>query len=219
MTAKMFAPAGRGGIITSSKTGTVYTIAADGSILAADADVGDLIGAGFASADRDGQAATGIGTVRIPLKAFTNSDGSVLAAAPAAGKFGLTLTFGTSQTLLSETANSNTKTDIATLEYQLPNSYVAGQDLTLSVNAIVSGTLTTKTIAADARKMTDAGAAGANLIATAAQVMGLANADSVFTITGATLSPGDRIMLQLTMVITEASAANQTGKINSVRLT
>jgi len=214
----MIAPTGATGIIHASKTGNKYTLAADGTVSVDTRDLPDLEAAGFSVVPRNGQAATGIGTVRLPLIHFKNSDGSVLTASPAAGKFGVSLTHGTSEALTSETANANTKTDIASIEFTLPQTYAAGQDITLNVNAKVSGTLTTKTIAADARKVSDAGAHGSNLIATAAQVMGTTAADLTFTITGTTLSPGDRIALQLTMVITEGASANQTGTINSVRL-
>lgn len=218
MTVKMIAPTGTGGIVQASTSGTTYTIAADGTIDANIKDVNALESAGFTPVRRDGQSANGLSTIRLPLVNFKNSDGSVLAASAAAGKLGVSMTFGTSEVLISEVAQSNTKTDIAFIELVLPSSYIAGQDINLNVNAIVSGTLTTKTIAAAASKCSDAGAHGSNLIATAAQAMGTTAGDLAFVITGATLSPGDRVALQLTMVITEGAAATQTGKINSVRL-
>lgn len=218
MAVKMFAPTGTTGIVQASGSQTTYTVAADGSISANPNDVAALLQAGFTQAARGGQGASGIGTLRPSLLTFKNTDGTTLAASPASGKFGITETFGTSEKLLSETANSNTKTDAAITEFTLPDSYVAGQDLTLSVNAVVSGTLTTKTVAADARKIADAGTEGSNLIATAAQVMSTTAADLTFVVTGTTLSPGDRVALKLTMVVTEGAAADQTGSINSVRL-
>jgi hypothetical protein len=218
MTVKLFAPTGRTGIVQASASGTTYTIAADGSVSVDSLDVPALERAGFTTASRDGQASNGLGTIRIPLVAGKNSDGSVLTASPASGKFGVSLTAGTSEALTSETAQSNTKTDVAYFETVLPPSYVAGQDITLTVNAKVSGTLTTKTIAAAAYKVADAGTQGSTLIATAAQAMTTSAADYAFTITGTTLSPGDRLGLLLTMVLTEAAAATQTGTVNSLRL-
>jgi hypothetical protein len=219
MSVKMIAPTGLTGIVQASKTLTKYTIADDGTVVVAAVDVDSLQNAGFTVAARDGQGASGLGGVNLPLLGFKNTDGTTLTAAAAAGKFGLSVTFGTSEKLLSESANSNTKTDASITEVVLPPSYVAGQDIALVVNGQVSGALDTKTVAADARKIANDGTqSAANLIATAAQALGTDAGDLTFVISGATLNAGDRLGLKLTMVLTESAAAGQTGQINSVRL-
>src|SRR6185503_2577935 len=102
MTTKMFAPAGVTGIVQASKSQTTYTIGSDGSINAALADVDDLLSAGFTLANRTSNSANGLPTTVIPWTAFRNADGSALAAAAAAGKFGQTVTLGTVHKLISE---------------------------------------------------------------------------------------------------------------------
>lgn len=221
MATKMFAPSGTTGLVQGSPSGTSYNIASDGSISAAVGDVPGLIAAGFTMADRTSNAATGIPTIRLPLLNGKNSDGSVVAAAAASGKFGATMTIGTSEVLLSEVANNNAKSDTVFYELSLPANYVAAQDLTLTVNGnytIGGGTLSVKTLTATAYKMADAGTHGSNLIATAAATVPAAAGDMAFVITGTTLSPGDRVGIKLVMALTETASSNVTGQINSLRL-
>lgn len=152
---------------------------------------------------------------------FQNSDGSVLAASAAAGKFGITLSAGTAMNLVTEAANSNTKTDVAIHEYIVPSSYVAGTNLTVTANTMYvlgSGTVGTHTLAAAAYLTANDGTQGATLIATAAQSVPAAAADVTFTITGTSLVAGSRLLLSFTLVIQDTGASNITAKLNSVRI-
>lgn len=167
-------------------------------------------------------AANGMtGAMRMPLIHAKNSDGTTLAASAAAGKFGLALTVGTSEVLLSEAANSNTKTDIAVWEFVLPPTYIAASNLTVTANTnytLGSGTVGTHTLAMAAYLCADAGTQGSTLIATAAQTVPAAAGEVTFTITGTSLSPGSRVMLAATLVIQDTGGSNITAQINSVRV-
>jgi hypothetical protein len=205
-------------------SGTTYIADATGTVLNVplNTDLRDLINDGGRVIDSTSTpSANGLFVMQFQLISGKNSDGTTLAAAAAAGKFGLTLTAGTSEILLSEAANSNTKTDIVIFEHQLPRNYIAGTNMTLTANAqftIGGGTSATHTLGAAAYKCANAGTQGATLIATAAATLVAAAADYNYVITGTTLNPLDRILLSLTAVIQDSGASNVTGQINSVRL-
>jgi hypothetical protein len=160
---------------------------------------------------------------RVQILHGRNADGSVIvAASQGAGNFLMSLTPGTSSSILGEAAQSNTKTDTAVFDTTLPDDYVAGQDITATLNALLSGTgvAGTKTAALSAYKVASDGTHGANLIATAAQNLTGAAADYAFTITGASLSPGDRLILKAVTVVQETGgAATIKSQVNSIRLT
>jgi len=65
----------------------------------------------------------------------------------------------------------------------------------------------------------DVGTEGSSLIATAAQNLTGSNADYVFTVTGSSLVPGERLLLKLTSVATEGGNTGTThNQINSIRV-
>lgn len=164
---------------------------------------------------------SGLAVTPLRLLDFKNNDGTTLAAAAAAGKFGLTSTPGTVEQLLTEAANSNTKTDIAQAEFVLPPSYTAGQNITVTANCdytLGAGTVGTHTLAAAAYLTANDGTQGTTLIATAAQTVPAAAGDVTFTITGTTLAPGSRLMLTFTLVIEDSGGSNITAHVNSVRI-
>ena len=158
----------------------------------------------------------------IPLNTGKNADGTTLAATPPVGGFAISNTAGVVTCLLGEQAQGNTKTDAATWEVTLPSDYVAGRDVTLTVNAYASGVGTlgaTKTLTLTAYLISDTvGTHGSNLGPAAATITTSA-ADYAFTINGATLSPGNRIQLRLTMAVQETGGASAlVPRINSMRL-
>lgn len=160
----------------------------------------------------------------LALLGFKNGDGTTLAASASSGKFGISLTPGTSEALTGEAATSNTKTDVLAVEVVLPPWYIAGQNVTLTVNSNFSlgggglSAIGTHTLAAAAYLNTTSGTQGSTLIATAAQSVPASPADVTFTITGTTLLPSSRLILTLTMVIQEIGGGTATGQVNSVRL-
>lgn len=162
-----------------------------------------------------------IGATRLPLIHGKNSDGTTLSASASSGKFGITLTAGTSEKLTTEAANSNTKTDVVVWEMVLPAGYIAGTDITVTANCnytLGAGTVGTHTLAMAAYLCADAGTQGSTIIATAAQTVPAAAGEVTFTITGTTLTPGARLMLAGTLVIQDTGGSNITATINSVRL-
>lgn len=166
-------------------------------------------------------AANGLIETPLPFFNFKNSDGTTLAASAAAGKFGLSFTAGTSEFLLSEAANSNTKTDVAAVEFVLPANYIAGQDVTVTAHTrytLGSGTVGTHTLAAATYLNAAAGTQGATLIATAAQTVPATDGAVSFVITGTTLSPGSRLTMTLTLVIQDTGGSNITAQVNSVTI-
>lgn len=168
-------------------------------------------------------AANGIPTpTRLNLTQAKNITGAALAAGAAAGVFGFSISLGTSFALISEAANSNTKTDVAMWEFELPPTYVAGSNINVLVNSnytLGGGTVGTHTLAAAAYLSVDAGTQGSSLIATSAQTVPSSAGTQTFVITGTTLSPGDRLVLTLTLVLQDTGGSNITATINSVRLT
>jgi hypothetical protein len=166
-------------------------------------------------------AATGIYPLPLPLLHARNSDGSVLAAAASSGKFGVSITLGTSTFLVTEAANSSTKTDTAVFDVILPSSYIAGQNVTITANVqyvVGSGTIGSHTVTFHAYRTAKDGTQGSDLVATGAVSVPATATDVTSVITGATLLPGDRLTLSAVMVIQDTGASNITGQLNSVRL-
>lgn len=164
---------------------------------------------------------TGLSGFALPLIGFKNADGTTLAASASSGKFGISITAGTSMVLLSEAANSNTKTDTAGVEIVLPASYVAGQNVTVTASTqytLGSGTVGTHTLAGAAYLTADNGTQGSTLIATSAQSVPSAAGNVTFTITGTSLVPGSRLWLTFTLVIQDTGGSNITAQVNSIKL-
>lgn len=167
-------------------------------------------------------ATTGLfGSLFISILSVKNNDGTTLSASASSGKFGISSTPGTSEFLVTEAANSSTVTDVCQFEVVLPPTYIAGTNITVTVNGnyvLGGGTIGTHTLALAAYLTSTAGTQGANLIGTAAQTVPSSAGNMTFTITGATLSPGSRLMTTQTMVIQDTGGSNITGQINSVQL-
>jgi len=168
-----------------------------------------------------GTNTSGLNGNTLPLTNFKTGAGIGMSASAGASVFGIAITAGTSEHLIGEAANSNTKTDVAGYEYTLPASYVAGSNITVTVNSnynLGSGTVGTHTLAGAAYLAAADGTQGSNLIATSAQTVPAAAGTVSFVITGAGLTAGSRLWLTLTMVIQDTGGSNITGQINSVIL-
>jgi hypothetical protein len=160
---------------------------------------------------------------RVGLTTVKNADGTNLAAAASAAKFGLGVTIGTSELLSSEAAQNNTKTDTGIFEFVLPPEYIAAQNVTLTVNVqrvVAGGTTLTTSINAHIYKMADAGTMGADIGPNAAVVFTATVAtDETFTITGTTLNPGDRLFISVVAIATEGgNTGTVVTQVNSIRL-
>lgn len=152
-------------------------------------------------------------------------DGSVLAPSAGAGKLGIgtTATFGSPATLslVTEVANSSTKTDDVEYEVTLPPDYVAGSAITVAVTQAITigaGTLSTKTLTVDAFKVAADGTVGSNL-GPAAQNLTNASSTLSFAITPTGLVAGDKLLIQLQTVLTETGASNVTANLTSINIT
>lgn len=151
---------------------------------------------------------------------FKNADGTAMAATAASGKFGVSVTLGTSLFLVGEAATSSGPlTDNAIIEVVLPESYQPGTNVNVLVNAqkVGAGTTTTATVLAKAYADANNGTQGANLIATAAATVTASAADYTFVITGTSLVAGQRVTLEITSAITETAGTATHIQVNSVR--
>lgn len=156
----------------------------------------------------------------LALTSARNADGSVVTASAAATTFGISNTAGTSTYLVGANALSATITSTVVWEYQPPFDYVAGRDLTVTVNAYYtgSGTAGTKTLTLTAYRINSStGAQGTNL-GPAAVVLTNTATDNVFTVLGTTLAPANRIEFRLVSVLQETAGTAINSRINSVRI-
>ena len=168
------------------------------------------------------QGADGLFATPVSLTHFKNTDGSTLAASAAAGKFGLSITLGTSMFMVGEAAQGNTKTDDAIIEYTLPPWYVAAQNLTVKVYAKLTGagTAGTKTAQVLAYRTATDGTQGADIGPGTTSAITAAGADISATITGTTLNPGDKVVFKLEVVLQETGGASTlTAQVGSFRVT
>lgn len=140
------------------------------------------------------------------------------AAGTPAGTVGITRTAGTSMVLTGEATSASAKTDKVIFEFNLPDTYVAGTNIPVVVNAnytgggTVTGASTTMTTQAFSESITGTETA---LTVTAAQQFTGTAANYTYTVTGTGLVPGQHVVLELVMLVT-TSAGAATGQINSV---
>ena len=213
----LYLPAGTTQAVGES--GTVYLADSVGRVNAANNDVIGLLNGGcsFMPTTVSGL----LSGTQIALTSGKNADGSGLTATAASGGFATALTAGTSEALDGEAAKGNTKTDTVYFEHVLPNSYVEGQNITVTVNAALTGTGTagTHTLTGHAYLLANNGTMSTDLVTTAAANITAAGADMSFTIPGATLVPGARVLIGVTTAVQETGGANNLGSVlNSVRL-
>lgn len=199
------------------RSGNSYSTDANGLVQnVAAADVLDLMSGGWT------QVAPGFAAFPIALHHGRNTDGSTLAAAAASGKFGQTITLGTSSKLVSEVANASTITDSAIWDVVIPNTFPVGYNPTITVNCnhiLGSGTLGAHTIAVHAYPVNNDGSQDADIVTTAAQNTPAAAADVAFSTAALSeLLAGGRVIVEATMQIVSTGAQAISGNINSIRL-
>lgn len=164
-------------------------------------------------------------TYGIPLQTLKNDDGTSLAAAAAAGKFGISsggLGTGT-LTLDGEAASGASKTSTAMFEFVLPPEYVSGGDVNLVVTAFesVGAATVATTFSCEAYESTKEGAVGSNL-AGAPDVTDITPSwqTSTTAITATGLVAGDRLTVFIRLVSDDAGGAIGTiHQIGAVYLT
>lgn len=160
--------------------------------------------------------------LRIPLLSGRTATGApILVAAAVATDFIPSVSATNTFNLAGTASNNNAKTNDVLYDIVLPNDYVAGTDVTAYIAAgyaTSGGTVSLATVDLVAGIATDAGAAGADICATAAITIAADTAEHAFTITGTTLTPGCRLALKVTVAITNNNATNTTGYIYALRL-
>lgn len=170
------------------------------------------------------QTAAGfIGTWQVPLIQGRNGNGSAFPiTTPTSGDFGLIWGTGGINLLRSESANSSTITDTAVWELTLPDTYIAGTNITVQVYCgyvVGSGTIGTHTLTGAAYSINAfGGGLSSNLIATAAQSVPSSANTLTFTITGTSLIPGARVLLSLAMALQDTGGHAIYGNLFNVNL-
>lgn len=214
-TVTMKAPSTWGGSLSGTPSGASYIPDANGQVQALYVDVPTLASLGF--------VALNSAAVNAPLLNAKNIDGSSLAAAASSGKFGSAITLGTSIAVVSEAANNSSVTDSLLLDLLVPAGHSDASALALNVDASIvigSGVLSVQTLTAHVYGVNVDGTMTADLI-TAGNAQNIVNAGSVLAWSipaGSGLAPGQRVIVELTMALTETSTHAVTGHINSVSL-
>jgi len=141
------------------------------------------------------------------------------AAGTPAGAVGVSRTAGTSLVLVGEATSASAKTNKALWELNLPSTYVAGANISVLVNAIVtgSGTLTAASTTITVAAYTEINGIEAALTVSAAQQFDKTGEALTFTVTGTGLVPGQHIAVEVTVLVT-TSAGACTGQLNSIAL-
>jgi hypothetical protein len=146
--------------------------------------------------------------------------GVPMTAAPGtpSGTVGVTRTAGSKLTLTGETTSGAAAvTDKALFEFDLPDSYVAGANIAVTVNCAAAGTdITAASTTMTAAAYTEINGVEAALGVTAAQQIPTTPTNLTFTITGTGLTPGAHVALDLIMLVTTTTGGAATGVINSV---
>lgn len=218
----MVAPAGVN--LAYGLSGTQYNPGASGVVQVDPEDVVGLISAGWQTVAGNVEPnASGLVTTVLPLTHFKNAAGTTIAATAASGVFGISNTPGTSGPMLTgEVANDATVTDNAVTEFILPANYIAGQNLTVEVDCQYtnsSGTLGTHTIGVNAYLGAEGGGQGSNLGLTSAQSIAGTTAGKLdFTIDGASLAPGGRLLLEVEAIMETTTSGSATAEINEVTI-
>lgn len=133
------------------------------------------------------------------------------------GAVGVKRTAGTSLTLDGETASAGAVTDKVIFEFNLPATYIAGANIPVIVNANYTGagTITAVSTTITAQLYTEVNGVEAAVTTSAAQQFTGTATNYTFTVTGTGLVPGQHVMLELVMLVTNSASTN-VGHINSV---
>jgi len=138
------------------------------------------------------------------------------AAGTPAGTVGISRTAGTSLALTGEATSASAKTDKAIFELNLPDTYVAGANIPVTVNCLATGgTITAASTTMTVAAYTEVNGVETALTVSAAQQIPATAGNLVFTVTGTALTPGQHVVVELVMLVTTSASAG-TGTINSV---
>lgn len=170
--------------------------------------------------DALGNRVVAVPAISLPLTAARADNGAVLTATATGGAMGISRTAGTSLALVGETPTASAATDKALWEILLPNTYVPGNNITVALDAVVTGagTLTAASTTLAVAAYTEIAGVEAALTVTGSQQFGKTESTYTFTVTGTNLVAGQRIVIEVTMVVT-TSAGACTGNLKEVTVT
>ena len=158
---------------------------------------------------------------RIPITSCRHSDGSSLNNSPAGANFAAVVSLGTNVYIRGGNISNSTVISVGLFETILPNSYVAGSNLTVTVNTEWDGGGTagaTKLVSVAVYSLNDSGTTSANLVSTAPAEFTATAADYTFLADGSQLVVGSRIALQITTQLQESGGGVIWSRINSVKV-
>lgn len=153
-----------------------------------------------------------------------HDSGAMLPTTAASDDLGIGVgTLGTQDFYLTTSdAKATTVTQYARFQVQVPYDYDAGETVQIVVNGEMDTTVsdTTATVDLEVYKSDLDGTVGTDICATAAQsINSLTAADKTFTVTAASLNPGDLLDVRVTIAITDSATGTAViGRVNSMRL-
>lgn len=153
-----------------------------------------------------------------------HDSGAMLPTTAASDDLGIGVgTLGTQDFYLTTSdAKATTVTQYARFQVQVPYDYDAGETVQIVVNGEMDTTVsdTTATVDLEVYKSDLDGTVGTDICATAAQsINSLTAADKTFTVTSASLNPGDLLDVRVTIAITDSATGTAViGRVNSMRL-
>lgn len=130
-------------------------------------------------------------------------------------------TFATnSPTVQTSDADDTTVTQYARFMWALPPEYPSSEDVILRIHAGINTSVASSSATVDAvvYRVDETGGIGSDLCATDAQdINSTTNSDKDFTITDATLNPGDMLDVRIVIAITDSGAGTATiGEIGKI---
>ena len=124
--------------------------------------------------------------------------------------------------MIGETSNNSSKTDDALYEYVLPESYIAGSNFTVTVNAGISTagspTYAAKTLQVKCYPVTNAGVVSADVGPGTTTAITVVGADITAAITGTGLTPGQRVLIEVEGILHDTGSVACNVVINSIRI-
>lgn len=160
--------------------------------------------------------------IRLPVsQGFDNDFTAAKITAAAEPDMALAGTIGTDFYLISEAVQNGSAYGQINFEAVLPDSYQDGSDLTLVVDVervVAAGTTLTSKVDASVHLMSDDGDFGSDLVSTA-EITFTTAGEQEFSVNGASLSAGDRIIIRVKTTATEGGNTGTLAcRLNSVRL-
>jgi len=149
----------------------------------------------------------------VPLSDIRYADGDVANATGAAGDPKLIMGgYGSGTGILQgEDAHGTTKTETVFFDFPVPECYDDDNDIKVTVSARIndsgSGTMSVKTIDCEVYKVAEAGTAGSDICATAAQTLTTVMTQFTFVVTDTGLVRGDMLRVFIRTVITESGGS------------